>query len=212
MSESIVRAICDANGNLVPTLSDGTNNRFAVDARISGGAGVSSQNIQTSQTVANQFRTPLRRSGSSDMVVNGGGTAAVFNMGADSARTLVVTDISLVASAGTVNMTGARFLSLGGALPNGLLVEVVSSGTATTLATIRISEDFLYAFNGTPVAGLAGAQDYVVAKHFCLTTLVAASSDLVRVTVRDNLTAGGLLGLGGTPPTLLQGIVGGYKR
>lgn len=193
----------------ISQVTDGALNRLAVDAKVSSSVTLAAVPYEHTVTAAQQLHTPLKLGAGVDLRVNGSTTNAVFSLGADPTKTIMVTTITTLISSTGFNFTGNRFINAVTALTNGLLYEIVSAGVATTLATVKISEDFL-CFNGTAASSdinLAGANDIASMRIQTLTPLVAASSDVMRVTVRDNLTVAAQ----GTGINFLQVYVTGTK-
>lgn len=147
-------------------------------------------------TAANNLRTLLLNGTASSMIVNGSSTNAVYSWVPPTATSsYVVTAVNFVISAASVIMQGKYWLALSGGLTNGVLVQASAGGTYSTLANLKINEDFL-AYSYNPTISLIGSTDYIQARINLLQPIGVGSGDGVRVTIRDNLAtnnAGGLL-------------------
>jgi hypothetical protein len=206
VNDSPASLLIDKSAVAISSATDAASiNRLCVDSRISAGL-VAPLSRQASLPVASQFRVPAKFAGSPNLLVNGSVTPQVFTVSADATKTLTVTEVTLVASAACIAMSGNKFLSMGAALTNGLLVELVSGGVTTPLANFKVSEDIILGFNGPNHLVCFSGQASLRVSHYCLNPLASNSADMVRVTVRDNLMA---VLPGGAVPTYLQIVAAG---
>jgi hypothetical protein len=175
----------DEAGNPIATLNDGGDYRLKVDVigTVSTGA----------PAVLNQVVTGfLENGGSEDMVVDGSVTPQVFQFDAESgvgAADIFVTELRLVFV--TSSLSWGHFgKSPGGILSSGVLVEaVIDSGTTVSLTNLVRNEDFMRL--DSPLTELNAGSDLISASFRFNGTekLVKDTGDMVKVTIRDNLTA-----------------------
>lgn len=160
---------------------------------------LTAQNGPNGATGANVLRTPVLNSSSQSLIVNGATTNVAFTwVPSTTTASYIITGINFVISSYSVIMQGKYWMALSGGLTNGILVQVSSGGVFSTLATLKINEDFL-SFSGIPTINLSGSTDYIQARLSFSQPIAANSGDGVRITVRDNLTTntgGGLLSAG----------------
>jgi hypothetical protein len=190
------QVLYDGADHPIGVIQDGTIYRLQVDARIAR---------PSSSSLIIEF---LKNGGSEDMVVDGDPTPVVFSFSADATDRIYLTAIRIVMSATSFGFDGSKFAK-GSGLTNGLLLEaVIDDGIAVTMADIHINEDFARLtefkteFNGV-VGDLVVASLLFSANEF----LEAGSSDLVKITVRDDFTNVGLYGVSYLTATLY-----GYKE
>ena len=152
----------------------------------------------------NIVRQKLLNGSSPSMRVNGSVTPVSFVFNADPTNDVKIGEIRLVFSDNAIDMNGASFGS-SGTLTNGCLLEVQASGSLVTLTNVTLNEDFLSFPGGLPFLDRSGVQD-VLAVSYSLggaVKLIGGTSDFVRMTIRDNLTAVNF--------KLFQGTVYGVK-
>lgn len=154
------------------------------------------------------LQLPLTNGTATALNVNGATTNQVFTVAADPLKDMRVQFITFVLSSTSIPFLGGYFAA-GTALTNGLLVECVLNGNAYTIATIKRNEDFA-GFNSffdyerqAGLLGLGGA-DLMTIKIEVNQPLIAGSTDLLRVTVRDNISASGIY--------FFQAYMTGYKN
>jgi hypothetical protein len=180
---AVSATLVDPNGNPVSTVVDGSGNRrLRVEATV-----VSSTPVEAF------FRQALENGGSPDQIVDGSGAPIVFTLPADATDDIVLTELRLVISAGGFNWDGTTFGNGGGALTNGVLIELDLGGTVTEIVNLQINEDLLLVPVRTDVVVDQIAATAVIALSVDFgsgITLTAASADEVRSTIRDDLTSG----------------------
>ena len=129
--------------------------------------------------------------GSESMLVNGSVTNVVFTYAADATYDIALQELVFIAVANAIPFGAGDFGAVSGPLTNGLLVQVTANGNTGTVWNLRRNEDFL-GFSSP------GGHSWVVSSKDVLTSnwtiggnlkLVHASSDNVKVTVRDNLSS-----------------------
>jgi len=163
--------------------------RLLVEADIKPGASIS----VTTQTASAESISVFLENATyqENMVVNGSSTPVSYRYNAVVGHNVILSSLRLVISANSFNFNGASFGKGGGALTNGVNINIVTNdGTVNkTLSTLRLNEDFwrLLDFNvdrsGTSVMA-ASAQFGSGLK------LIAGSSDYVEVIINDDITSG----------------------
>jgi hypothetical protein len=175
--------------SVIDDVTTSTHKRMQVEADIKPGAQIITIVGGDPSLMVTDF---LKNAGSEDMVVDGSSTSVVFSYSCDATCDIVISSIRFVFTATILNFDGSNFGKGGGSLSNGLLVQaVVNNGTAVTLATLKKNEDFLR-LQGRTHTELGGANDVLFAaiEFGGRTLLKGGTSDLVKVTVQDNLTGG----------------------
>lgn len=127
--------------------------------------------------------------GSEDLLVNGSGTPVAFTYG-PSTGTVSIEEVRIVFAADDFDFDGSKF-GPNSALTNGVLFETVIDSVATPIFTIFQNEDFPRIPGRPPLINNTGPKDVLVASFGFggLLKLDSATSDVIRVTVRDNLTS-----------------------
>jgi hypothetical protein len=140
------------------------------------------------------YTQKLLNGSSSSLLVNGSVTPVVFEVAADADIDIALNELRFVFCSSSIVFDGTKF-GQDSALVNGILVElIVNGGDTATISTIKINENFLE-FAST--AGInvftefSGTNDLITASYSLggSMRLRAGTSDKVKVTVRDNLTA-----------------------
>jgi hypothetical protein len=129
-------------------------------------------------------------SGNSDLNVNGSVTPKVYTYPADATADIELSEVRVSVTCQDITMDGNSFCS-SPKLTNGVLIEVVSDGVTYSVYNIKQNEDWLF-FN-SPTGLLlnnTGPKDVMQAGFYFggILLLRAGTSDMVRVTIRDNLT------------------------
>ena len=169
---------------------DGTFTNMTVDDQ----GAIRVVEVVSTGNVQQAVRAPVKNGGNSSLLVDGDPTPVVFTYPADSLKDLRIYEIRVVFSAGTTQFGAGKFGGIVGGLVNGLLMEIVSDGITSELAVIKINEDFLTL---QPSVNLlvdqTGSSDVITAGLNIggLMVLKAGTSDVVRVTVRDDISLGG---------------------
>ena len=160
--------------------------------------GSGNRRLQVQATVVNGvpagdfFRGPLENGGSDNQVVNGSGTPVVFSVTADPTNDIVIAELRIVFSADGIDWDGNSF-GKGSALSNGILIELVDGGVTKEIGNIQINEDWLLlpARTGVTIDQVSATGVLAISVDFGAgVTLDAGSGDLLRSTIRDNLTSG----------------------
>jgi len=130
--------------------------------------------------------------GDANLCVDGSSTPVIFTYDADPTDNIALFGLRFLGSAADFVMEGSKFGNKG-ALTNGLLVEAKTGGAASfvTLATIKYNEQFFEFGSYCATKIYALSRDLLVAELvLCGSTLLnGGSSDQIKVTVQDNLTA-----------------------
>ena len=133
----------------------------------------------------------LKLSGSDDLIVDGSTTPQVFTFDGDPSASvdMAVEEIRFLMVTKHIDPGGAYFGPLP-ALANGLLLEIVSNGVTTQVANFKVTEDFMrIARRHSAPINRSGVNDTLTAVYeFRDAILKGGVSDLIRLTVRDDLT------------------------
>ena len=213
------QVLYDASGNAVGVILDGSLYRIQADAKIAkrvtdGGlahlealdttAGVGRLKATlytqdgdpvafgsapaTPESIVNKF---VINGTNSSLLVDGSVTPVVFTYPADAIHDISLQEIQFVIASNSVTFGGGYFGGTGGPLANGVLVEIVSNGNTGTVAIMKQNECFVH------FASPGGFQWVVSSKDMLASTYViggglklkAGTSDMVRITIRDDIDA-----------------------
>lgn len=187
----------DHLGNRIGVIDDPDDaavQRLQVEADIKPGAEII---VRPATEVGDLFRQFLSDdgtpTGSTNMVINGQATPTVFFVGADPTNDIVLAEVRLLLSAQALAFDNASFGKGGGALPNGCLIEIVDDAVTTEIGNLTLNEEILMLPVRNDVLLDRASSDGVLALSIDFgnqVVLTAGSGDLVRVTIRDNLTGG----------------------
>jgi uncharacterized protein RhaS with RHS repeats len=212
--------VFDGSGNAIGVVLDGALYRFQVDAKVAKGASAL-VHLDAIDTTSGQGRlkstlytpegdpvtfgsippdpTSIQNAfvlnGSSDsLLVNGSGTPVVFSYDADATDDISVQELRFTLASNSITFGGGYFGATAGPLTNGLLVEITSNGNTGTLATLKQNEDFVNFASPGGFTWVVSSKDLmssnlVVGGAF---KLHAGTSDKIKVTVRDNISAAGV--------------------
>lgn len=185
---SITNEDGDKTVTIIDDITDSAQKRLLVEADFKPGA-----NIQVSvgpaadSGVTSDF---LLNAGSEDMIVNGSVTPVTFSYAPQDGYDIQLTSLRLVSSANSFVFDGSTFGKGGGALTNGVTIDIVANeGTfVEQLAVLKVNEDFvrLLSFDiavGTTSTVLAASLPFGgnVILHY-------GSGDSISMTINDNLT------------------------
>lgn len=155
------------------------------------------------------FAAKCKNGSSPNMIVNGSlGSPIHFDVNADPTDDILLTELRMVFSCSQIVYNGASF-GQSNTLTNGIKLDLtVNNGTTVTISTVTINEN-LSEF--ATVAGInlfsefSGTNDHLVSSFSLVggMRLKAGTSDKVRISIRDNLTA--------TQNKYLQATVYGQK-
>jgi hypothetical protein len=133
----------------------------------------------------------LLNAGSEIMTVDGSVTPKVFSFPADATDDIFPVELRLMFVDNTTPFGENKF-GTGSALTNGLLFEVISNGVLVQVGNVKVNDDFYLLTPATQArSDQVGAFDWISVGINLANTAVlkAATSDVVRITVRDDLTA-----------------------
>lgn len=124
------------------------------------------------------------------MLVDGSTTPVVFSFGPDAGTVLTLQSLLVVFTSDDFSFDGASF-GPNTLLTNGILVETYIDTVATEIFNIKQNEDFLRVPGRIPLVNNTGPKDVLgVSFDFGgLIRLTQADGDLLRVTIRDDLTS-----------------------
>lgn len=167
--------------------------RLQVEADIKQGAVIQ---VTTGAAVASGTVAALLKdsggTGSEDMVINGAGTPVKFEINAEPTKDVQITSVRLVMSAAFFNFNGDDFGKGGGALSNGVSIDIVANGGTFTeqLAVLKVNEDWFRLLEFA--ISQAGTTDVMAASLIFGggVFLEAGSGDEISVTINDNMTVG----------------------
>lgn len=181
------------NGTVDVTVIEDTQipaeKRLQTEARLAPGSTV---NIGTGipSNPADLVIELLKNGGSSNMLVNGSGSPVAFSYGPGGTDVVSVEQVLVVFTADDFEFDGTSF-GPNTALTNGIKFETFINGVLTEIFNIKQNEDFLRVPGRIPLVNNTGPKD-VLACAFGFAGLVkldGATSDQIRVTIRDNLTS-----------------------
>ena len=131
------------------------------------------------------------KNGSNDsMRVDGSSTPVYYDFLADATDDILLFELRLTMTSPDWTLGDDHFGSTG-PLSNGLLIEITSNGYTTELSNLKVNEDWFLIPFAIMTIEIAGPKDYVqAALNFGgVIRLVGGSSDKIRITVRDDLSA-----------------------
>lgn len=175
----------DKNLSAISSFNDGTYNRLCVDTRPTLGV-QAQQSAFGVGNVSNTICAFMFNGSSSALNVNASTTAQVFSVGAQSKLvTIYAVRIAFVFTA--VAFNGTNF---GNAIINkGISIGATIGGVAQgPVATIKSTEDF-FTLNGGATLTSPGTGILVCGLVLFNQPLAVSSSDVVTVTIQDNLSA-----------------------
>lgn len=179
-------------GNPITTFLKDSVYRLAVETK-QGEGQASNIGQAVPENLSRYYRSFLTTSGGSDvMKVNGATTPVVFSAVANPTKDIRIQEVRVVFTTQDMTLDGTAFGNRA-ALTNGVLFEMVNEYGTQTIANIKINEDFL--FFPSPIGIVlnnTGPKDVMIAGFYLAGAprLRAGTSDIVRATVRDNLTTG----------------------
>lgn len=152
----------------------------------------------------------FKNAGSKSMAVNGSVTPVVFSYSPSATHVHAITELTVVLKdEGTTALTNFGALA---ALTNGIKIEVVQNSNSSTIATIKDNADLASRFtfsqfgNGAvlSILGISTAQGFGNSTNVFIGSLQfpepivldATFSDMVKITVQDNLSAVDVLQMG----------------
>jgi hypothetical protein len=143
-------------------------------------------------------RIKLGGTGTDDLAINGNSPKVfTFNALPAGQDDILISSIKFFGTDGNIKVSIGNFMGLNSALTNGILIEFETSGIVTFSETIKNTVELLGLFSsgaGENKIIPASGGDYLESK-FDLTqkslelNLKSGTADLIRVTVRDNLSS-----------------------
>ena len=127
--------------------------------------------------------------GDESLLVDGSTTSVDFTFGPSGSDVWSLQDVLIVFTADDFEFNGASF-GPNAALANGVVIELVQNSVVVDIFTIKQNEDFLRVPGRLPLVNNTGPKDVLSAalSFGGLVKLSGATGDVVRATVRDNLT------------------------
>jgi hypothetical protein len=141
----------------------------------------------------NHFVSFLENGGSREMAIDGSVTSQIFSVGPAAGEIWYVYELQFLMADLKVEVRD-RYGDISGGLTNGLLCESVIGGTPREIFNVvdnkEVAVIFDYEFSSKTQAGLANEDALFVGnlKFDNVIQLVGDDSDLIRLTVRDDLT------------------------
>lgn len=185
-SDSPAVIVYNQDGNPVGFILDGTTYRFQVEASLKPGT-LNSIPSNPSLIIANK----LLNTGSSNLLVDGSSSSKIFKYEADASKDIKLTELRLVLVACSLDFIGTHFGAIS-TLTNGVRIEVKSNGIITTLATLKLNEDFLsFHSTGAIFINESGPKDVIAAGYLLggAVVLKAGTDDYLGIVIQDNLTS-----------------------
>lgn len=187
-ADSPASILFNTDGYAVGVIEDGYVYRLQVESSIKPGSSILSS--PTPSDIQLLIANKLKNTGSENLLVNGSVTPKTFKYEADSLKDIKLSELRIVLVANSIHFIGTNFGAIS-TLTNGVKIEVKSNGTVTTLATLKVNEDFLL-FHSTNSIFMneAGSKD-VIAVGYLLggaVVLKAGTDDYLGIVIQDNLT------------------------
>ena len=141
----------------------------------------------------NYFFDYLLNAGSNVMRVDGSVTPVVFSSGPGASENWYVTQIIMILQDGG-NLDATDYGAIAGGLTNGVLFEQTRNGTPHQMANIKLNLELAMLFSEATLEGRA--QGFLNDANIFIgvfsvepeISLLGATSDVIRVTIRDDLT------------------------
>lgn len=137
--------------------------------------------------------------GTTNLAVNPGGTPDEYLISANAAggQNKVIRSFKLYGDDGNIKVGEGNFLGLNSALTNGLLIEITKNGTTFTFRNLQSTNDVLSRMaSSVPLSEIIGQSggDFIIGQYDFIDnnqqlTLVAGTTDEIKVTVRDNISS-----------------------
>ena len=187
--------IFEGDNGPVDIITDTHNvDRLAVEAGFPPGS-----SIIIGNTVPTNLQNLVRSwisdtEGEIDLAVNGSITPVVFTYDADPDYDIELYEIRFCLGSQDMYFTGDKFVNRD-ALANGILIEVVSNNIAVEIGNLQITEDFLmFPSPANVVLNNTGPKDILLMGLLLggAPVLRAGTNDRVQITVRDDLSGGGV--------------------
>lgn len=194
----IAGAGAETKVTVIEDTEDTNEKRLQTESRIAPGSVI---NIGTSipANPAKLIVEFLKNGGSENMLVNGAGTPVVFSYSPPAGKVVAIQEMLVVFTADDFSFDGASF-GPNSILTNGIKLEVTITSVTTEIFNIKQNEDFIRIPGRIPLVNNTGPKDLLgVSFQFGgLVKLSQAAGDLIKLTVRDNLTSVKLKYLTGT--------------
>lgn len=154
---------------------------------MSGGIFKGSGRIISPASIKKEF---VKSSGSDNLLVNGSSTPVVFEL-SSGAKDATIEYIEFVLVANSIQLGQERFGGRNDALSNGIKVEVISGGITGVVYNIKTNDDLVHFASPSKLDFVIANRD-MIRSCFVIDRKIALqknSSDILRVTVRDNLSS-----------------------
>jgi len=220
MGISPAALLVDQSGNIVGVTLDGAVYRLQSDSKIAKGASdlvhlevldtdtgkgrlkstlyspdgeaVAFSSVSANpESIRNQF---VKNGSNESLLVDGSTTPVEFVYVADVDHDISLQEIKFVLSSNSITFGTGYFGGRSGPLPNGLLVEISAGGETGTVSNLTRNECFVHFASPGGFNWVVSSKDMMSATYVLggALKLSANSSDEVKVTVRDNLSAAGV--------------------
>ena len=212
------QVLYDSSGNAVGVVLDDALYRLQTDAKISKSNGGDLVHLDAIETTTGRGRlkatlytidgdpvsfasTPqspasilnefVMNGSNTSLLVDGSVTPVVYSYVADDAYDISLVEIKFTLVSNSVTFGSNYFGATSGPLPNGLLVEIISNSITGTIYNLKQNESFIN------FASPGGFEWVVSSKDMMSSTyliggglkLYAGTGDMVRITVRDNISS-----------------------
>lgn len=212
--------LADSTGNVIGIVSDSGVYRVQTDAKVAKGASnlvhldaidtatgqgrlkttlysaegeaVAFSSVSSNpESIKNEF---VKNGSNESLLVDGSVTPVVFTYDADASQNISLQEIKFIMSSNSITFGTDYFGATSGPLPNGLLVEIIASGNTGTVANLYKNECFVAFSSPGGFTWVVSSKDMMSATYVLggALTLIAGTSDKVRVTVRDDIDAAAL--------------------
>lgn len=177
------------DGYPVGVTYDGSVYRLQVDTAIAPGASILNGGaIPSDPTLI--VASKLLNAASPNMLIDGGSVAKTFKYDADSTKDIKLSELRLVFVANSLDFIGTHFGAIS-TLTNGVKIEVKTNGVLTTLAILKLNEDFL-SFHSTNAIFIneSGPKDAIAVGYLLGGAIVlkAGTDDYLGIVIQDDLT------------------------
>lgn len=187
-TDSPASILFNTDGYAVGVVQDNLTYRLQVETNIKPGSSILAGAVPNDPQLI--IASKLLNGSSSNMLVDGSVSPVSFKYNADSLKDIKLSELRLVLVANSLDFIGTHFGAIS-TLTNGVNLEVKSNGVVTTLANLKLNEDFLL-FHSTNSIFLneSGPKDVIAAGYLLGGAIVlkAGTDDYLGIVIQDNLT------------------------
>jgi len=187
-TDSPASILFNTDGYAVGVVQDNLTYRLQVETNIKPGSSILAGAVPNDPQLI--IASKLLNGSSSNMLVDGSVSPVSFKYNADSLKDIKLSELRLVLVANSLDFIGTHFGAIS-TLTNGVNLEVKSNGVVTTLANLKLNEDFLL-FHSTNSIFLneSGPKDVIAAGYLLGGAIVlkAGTDDYLGIVIQDDLT------------------------